>query len=105
MKWLNGTSGPILAIQDEDLVRAGPLFVRAAELWLRDATSRDHTGGTVVIGAGIGVMYLGPRKRQPVGKIVIPCPFQSDGGGSVRVPLRYLAYHGIAAFHVAGRMD
>lgn len=108
MKWtsLHGRGGDeVIAMSDLDLKKAAPIFAEAAAMWERDGTNADRTSGSVVIGSGIGVLYLPPRCRKPREHIVIPSPFQSDGGGSIRHPLNYLARHGIAAFHVYGRMD
>ncbi len=105
MKWMKRYDHEVIVYQDEDLQRAAPLFAAARQLWERDATHDDKFKGSIVVGAGIGVLYLPKRARKPREKIVIHSPFQSDGGGSVRIPLNYLARHGIAAFHIYGRMD
>ncbi len=101
MKWTTRFGEPVIVYTDEDLELAAPLFQKARELWVRDG--RDE--GSVVMGAGIGVLYLPKRARKPREYIVIPSPFQGDGGRNVHVPLNYLARHGVAAFHVYGRMD
>ena len=105
MKWVKQYGQDVIALQSEDIERAAPLFREAEKLWERDATEFDRHRGTAVLGAGIGVLYLPARCRKARELLVIPSPFQSDGGGSVRTPLNFLARNGIAAFHIYGRTD
>lgn len=99
--WMDYLGKPALVLLREDLVRAQPLISCAAALWLRDYAD----GGSVVIGSGIGVLYLPPRCRKPREHLIIPSPGLGDGGRSIRTPLNYLARNGIAAFQIYGRMD
>jgi len=101
MRWVMQFDSLVSVMTDEDLVKAAPHFSEARRMWKE--YGRD--GGTCVRGAGIGVLYLPPRCRNPREQVVIPSPWQGDGGDSVRIPLNYLARHGIPAFHVAGSMD
>lgn len=104
MKWIKGDSLPTLAMQDADLDRAMPLFAEARRMWAHDGQHVEGRG-SAVIGAGIGVMYIPPRCRNPRERVVVECPFQTDGAITVWRPLLFLARHGIPAFHVYGRLD
>jgi len=90
-----------LCLTDADLVRAEPVIKRAEEIWKRHYIDE----GSCVIGAGIGVLYIGRGQRAPRERIIIPTPGQGSGAESMKAVLDFLHLHGIAAFEVYGRLD
>jgi len=90
-----------LCLTDADLVRAQPVIKQAEEIWKRHYVDK----GSCVIGAGIGVLYIGRGQRVPRERIIIPTPGQGDGAESMKGALYFLHLHGIAAFEIYGRLD
>jgi hypothetical protein len=101
MKWIERFGEPHLVMTDDDLAHAQPLIIKAAGLWARDY--RDT--GAVVIGSGVAVLYLPPRCRNPVDRVIIEPPGQGDGSDSVNTPLKFLNRHGVPCFWECGRRD
>jgi len=100
MRWIVQHEQLVSVMTDEDLAKAAPLFEQALRLWQRYGVE----GGSCVLGAGIAVLYLPPRCRKPVERVVIPSPWQVDVSRTVSMVLKYLALHGIPAFHEPGRV-
>lgn len=101
MKWIEYLGEPHLVLQPDDLRIAEPLIARAEKLWKR--FYRDL--GTIVIGSGIATLYLPPRKRKPVRKLLIASPGQGNGSDSAVIPLNFLNRYGIPCFFEEGRAD
>ena len=100
-KWIKSRRGDCIVYTDDDLKRAEQYFIEADRLWKK----HYKDDGSVVIGAGIAVLYLPPRCLNPKEKIVISSPGQGDGSDSVNIPLNLLALYGIGAWFEPGRMD
>lgn len=102
----------VRAYQDKDLDKLQPLFQHAAELWLTKqieyATERGDVG-TCVLGAGIQVLYMAPRKRKATYKVIIPAPGYRQGActweASKNEILELLSKFGVEASYNPGFMD
>jgi hypothetical protein len=97
----------VRCLQDGDL--PDPLLLAAVrEKWARDLAASGGDRGTCVLGAGLAVWYLAPRKRRPVLRVLVSPPGQADcawcAEGATRL-LRTFLPEGAEVEFEYGRMD
>lgn len=97
--------------RDADLAKVAHIIEKAQEMWamLTKAYVKRHGDrGTSVLGDGIAVWYLGPRKRKPeLRRIVFPRGAQGSMNYEIfkNQVMTFLARYGIETEYLWGRMD
>lgn len=103
------TGTKIWALQDADI--ASPSVAAAIEAarsaWAEDLSKSGGDRGTCVIGAGLAVPYVGPRKRKIQHLILVEPPGLSDCKWCVHRAREILdkALPGVEVSFAWGRMD
>lgn len=101
-------------LRDKDLAGLTNVIAKAEQVW-RDASKEEFEKigdvGSCIMGDGVAITYLGPRKRKPVTKIIISSSRVACAQGSIHYErhkdkaLKVLKDHGIDCFYKWGMMD
>ena len=101
-------------LRDKDLVELKDVILEAERVW-KDASREEFQKigdvGSCIIGDGVAISYLGPRKRKPVTKIIISSNAVACAQGSAHYEkhkdkaLQVLKDNGVDCFYSWGRMD
>ncbi len=96
------------AYKDEEL-KLMEMVIKMAQVITEDTITKHKLkdGGTCMGGAGIAVKYLGPKKKNPVTKVIVHNPFQGGSPSQLALQpaLKYLQAHGIECFYEYGWVD
>lgn len=108
--WWDSARSDYPVYRDTDLELIAPTVNEAKKLWkdLQDEKfKKDGDTGSCILGAGISVNYLGPRKRKAVRKLLFGPSYQGCGTfePSVEQVVQFLKEKGVEAYYFAGRMD